>query len=344
MSMMIDLMEMGLLPDTVIRRGIRRLLRQRLQNEDHGDCEVNLMRQQMLFSQLRESPLTGCSDPSQSLRHGLPATFFSQVLGPRRSISCCLYPIGVNGIAAAEEAMLSEICRRAAVEDDMDILELGCGWGSLTLWMAERFPLARITALACVRQQQEYVQAVCDERGFSNVHVVFAQMNSFELEETFDRVISVALFEQMRNYAELLRRISCWLRPDGKLFAHLFCHRELAYLFDTEDEDNWMGRFFFTGGIMPSDRMLFYFNDDLLVEEQWRVNGRHYQQTCEDWLTLLEARGEQVMPILRDVYADDAELWFQRWRVFFMACSELFGYNSGNEWFVGQYLLQQRRA
>ena len=173
------------------------------------------------------------------------------------------------------------------------------------------------------------------------MRVITADMNDFSSDATFDRVVSVEMFEHMRNYAELLRRISGWLKPDGRLFVHIFCHRELAYFFETEGDDNWMGRYFFTGGIMPSDHLLFYFNDHLLVENHWRVNGRHYQQTCEDWLLLQDARREQIMPILEEVYGEEAEIWFQRWRVFFMACAELFGYNNGNEWFVGHYLLRK---
>ncbi|MBL0225069.1 MAG: class I SAM-dependent methyltransferase [Geobacteraceae bacterium] len=338
---MIDLMERGLLPDALIRRGIRRLLQRRLRDESHGDIEVERQRQREFFAQLRISPLAVETVAANEQHYELPPEFFSQVLGPRRKYSSCLYPIGVTGIAAAEEAMLAETCRRAGLVDGMEILELGCGWGSLTLWMAEQFPHARITAVSNSAPQREYIESVCREKGFGNVRIVTADMNTFSIDGSFDRIVSVEMFEHMRNYAELLRRISGWLKDDGRLFVHIFCHRELAYFFETDGEDNWMGRYFFTGGIMPSDHLLFYFNDHLLVEDHWRVNGRHYQQTCEDWLRLQDGRREQIMPILQEVYGDEAELWFQRWRVFFMACAELFGYNNGNEWFVGHYLLRK---
>ena len=343
MSVMIDLMEQGLLPDAVIRRGIRRLLQKRLRDESHGDTEVERLRQREFFALLRESPLAVETGAANDQHYELPPAFFSLVLGPRRKYSSCLFPIGVNGIAAAEEAMLTETCSRSGLADGMDILELGCGWGSLTLWMAEQYPHARITAVSNSTPQRELIELVCREKGFDNVRIVTADMNDFAISESFDRIVSVEMFEHMRNYAELLRRISEWLKPDGRLFVHIFCHRELAYFFETEGEENWMGRYFFTGGIMPSDHLLFYFNDDLLVEDHWRVNGRHYQQTCEEWLKLQDARREQILPILQEVYGDEAELWFQRWRVFFMACAELFGYNNGNEWFVGHYLLRKSR-
>ncbi|MBC7962012.1 MAG: class I SAM-dependent methyltransferase [Steroidobacteraceae bacterium] len=339
MSMMIDLMERGLLPDAVIRRGIRLLLQRRLRDENRGDTEVERERQREFFATLRKSPLAVETSAANEQHYELPPAFFSQVLGPRRKYSSCLYPDGVTTLAAAEEAMLELTCRRAGLDDGMDILELGCGWGSLTLWMAEKYPAARITAVSNSASQREFIESVCREKGLGNVRIVTADMNYFSTDSSFHRVVSVEMFEHMRNYGELLRRISGWLKPEGRLFVHIFCHHDLAYFFETEGEGNWMGRYFFTGGIMPSDHLLFYFNDHLRVGEHWRVNGLHYRRTCEDWLKLQDARREQIMPILRESYGDQAELWFQRWRVFFMACSELFGYNDGNEWFVGHYLL-----
>lgn len=341
MNMLISLMERGVLPDAVIRLGIRLLHRRRLRQEDHGGVEANREHQRQFFAELTDGPLAVATDAANQQHYELPPEFFGEVLGPRRKYSCCLYPAGVRDLGSAEALMLGETCRRAGVADGMDLLELGCGWGALTLWMAEHYPQARITAVSNSLPQRRYLEDCCWRLRLSNVRVVTADMNQFTTEERFDRVVSVEMFEHMRNYRELLRRIRGWLKDDGRLFVHLFCHRELAYRFETEGSDNWMGRYFFTGGIMPSDPLLFYFNDHLAVTDHWRVNGRHYQQTCEAWLRRMNERRERILSILEGTYGADAPIWFQRWRVFFMACAELFGTNNGNEWFVSHYLLRR---
>jgi cyclopropane-fatty-acyl-phospholipid synthase len=234
--------------------------------------------------------------------------------------------------------MLELSCARAELEDGQHILELGCGWGSLTLWMARHYPRASITAVSNSASQREYILGRCRQEGLQNVEVITADANHFSTDKRFDRVVSVEMFEHMRNYAVLLRRISGWLRPGGKLFVHIFCHRNLMYPFTTEGEYDWMGRYFFTGGLMPAESTLLYFQEDLKIEHQWRVSGQHYEKTSNAWLDRLDANRATVLPVLASVYGEaDAERWLQRWRMFFMAVAELFGYRDGTEWLVAHY-------
>ena len=343
MQWAIDLLERGRMPDPVIRWGSRRLLAQRLQQEDRGDMESNRRAQQAFIEELKRSPVAIATDKANEQHYEMPPGFFQTILGPRLKYSSCFWSGGIRDLGAAEEVMLKLTCERAMLADGMDILELGCGWGSLTLWMAEMYPGARITAVSNSRPQREFIEGVCATRGFRNVRVITADMNDFAAEGTFDRVVSVEMFEHMRNYRELMKRIASWLKPGGRLFVHIFVHRAFSYPFETEGASNWMGKYFFTGGIMPSDDLLLHFQEDLVIEDRWRVNGRHYEKTLLAWLELMDRSREQVMPVMERVYgAGEALKWFVRWRVFMLACAGLFGYRGGEEWFVSHYRFRVR--
>ncbi|MCB0347123.1 MAG: class I SAM-dependent methyltransferase, partial [Bdellovibrionales bacterium] len=152
-------------------------------------------------------------------------------------------------------------------------------------------------------------------------------------------VVSIEMFEHMRNHSELLTRISSWLRPGGKLFVHIFSHKEYSYLFETEGPSNWMGRYFFTGGMMPSKSLLQRTESPLMLEKQWWLSGQNYALTAEAWLEKLYLHRDRVMALFGDVYGEDAKtVWFNRWRIFFLSCAELFGYSRGEEWGVSHYL------
>jgi cyclopropane-fatty-acyl-phospholipid synthase len=244
----------------------------------------------------------------------------------------------------SEEDMLKITTERAELEDGQSILELGCGWGSLTLFMAKRFPHANITAVSNSRTQKNYIDAQAIARGLKNVHVITADMNTFAIEKKFDRVVSVEMFEHMRNYQKLLKNVASFLKDDGKLFVHIFTHKDIAYLYDATDERDWIGKYFFTGGIMPSDHLLMYFADDVKIEKHWRVSGQHYQKTSEAWLTNTDKHHREIMPILKTTYGEEHALkWWVYWRVFFMSCAELWGYDEGNEWIVSHYLFKKSR-
>jgi cyclopropane-fatty-acyl-phospholipid synthase len=334
----IGLAERGLVPDWLIRAGIRRMCRQRLDEEHAADAVAAWTRFQRLLDELRASPVAIHTDAANEQHYELPARFFELCLGRRLKYSSCYFPRGDETLDQAEEAMLALYGERAQLADGQDVLELGCGWGSLTLWLAQHFPQSRITAVSNSRPQREFIEARCRAGGFANVSVITRDVNQLELEPArFDRVVSVEMFEHMRNYQRLLRGIARWLRPGGKLFVHVFCHRELMYPFESEGDGNWMGRHFFTGGLMPSADALLWFQRDLTIEQQWRLSGTHYEKTANAWLANQDAHRNEALDVLRAAYGDLAPLWRQRWRMFWMACAELFGYRDGNEWLVAHY-------
>ncbi len=344
LSLSLKAVERGLVPDAITRAAIRRFCEQRLQDCDRGNDVTNSRALQAFVESMRCGPIAPVPEKANEQHYELPPEFFAAVLGPHRKYSSCVWGSDTKSLAEAEEAALRITCERAELADGQNILELGCGWGSLSLWMAERYRNSHITAVSNSAPQRRFIEAEATSRGLTNLRVITADINQFTSDSAiFDRVVSVEMFEHMRNYERLLERIAQWLRPDGKLFVHHFCHHRFAYPFETDGDANWMGRYFFTGGLMPTEHMLKHFDQQMTVTRQWRWDGTHYQRTSEAWLANLDARRRDVMPILEATYGPtEARRWFHRWRMFFLAVAELFGYANGNEWFVSHSLLVRR--
>jgi len=339
----LKLVERGHVPDALVRSGIRAVVRSGLRSRARGGIASREKHSRDLLDQMRSGPIAVHTGTANQQHYELPAEFFGRVLGPHLKYSGCYWPPGVESLEHAESASLSETCRHAALADGQDILELGCGWGSLTMWMAKHYPESRITAVSNSHSQRRFIEAQCAKRGLGNVTVITADMGDFAAADRFDRVVSVEMFEHMRNHEELMRRIAGWLKPNGKCFVHIFVHRRATYLYETRGAANWMGRYFFTGGVMPADDLLVQHQRDLLLQKKWRQSGEHYRKTADAWLRNLDDHREEVLNIFDRVYGPrDKHRWLQRWRMFFMACAETFGYANGGEWWVSHYLFTKR--
>jgi len=333
----VGLAERGFVPDGLVRVAIRRLLRQRLREEHAGDPEAQSEQFARRIEALARSEIAIETDAANEQHYEVPAGFYQRVLGSHLKYSSGMWDAGVSSLDEAEARMLQASCDRARLVDGQRILELGCGWGSLTLWMAANYPASTITAVSNSASQREFIMAEAARRGLDNLEVLTRDVNRLEVAPGFDRVVSVEMFEHVRNYRRLMGNISGWLKPDGLLFVHIFCHRTLMYPFETQGGDNWMGRHFFTGGLMPAADTLLCFQADLKLQRRWLVNGRHYARTARAWLERLDADREGALATLA---GDGIQL--QRWRMFFMACEELFAFRGGSEWMVGHYVFENR--
>jgi cyclopropane-fatty-acyl-phospholipid synthase len=331
----------GLVPDTLIRSGIQHFIKKRIKEDIGLTVKEREQKRVSFIEQMKKSPVAVETDLANDQHYCLPTEFFELVLGANLKYSCCHWDES-NDLDSAEVEMLKITISRAEIKDGMKILELGCGWGAITLTMAKMFPNSEILAISNSPSQKDFILNKAKKLGLKNVSVEIHNVAKLELTQQFDRVISVEMFEHMRNYPVLLERISKWLTPEGKMFIHIFVHRDVPYLYEVKDESDWMSKYFFSGGIMPSSHLLHYFSDHLKVENYWAVDGEHYQKTARAWLENMDAKKEAIFNVLKNHYGpSEYKKWFQYWRIFFMSCEELWKYENGNQWFVGHYLLNK---
>ena len=318
------------------------MLKARLAELHDGDAAATAALAEAFVAEMREAPIAPRPEKANEQHYELPAAFFAAVLGPHRKYSSCFWPGDDVTLEAAEAAALTATCERAGIADGQRILELGCGWGSLTLWIAERFPASRIAALSNSHSQREFIEAEAARRGLGNVEVLTRDMNVFDTVHRFDRIVSVEMFEHLRNWPRAFASVARWLAPQGRFFMHVFAHRGAPYPFVERDSSDWMSRHFFAGGLMPSDDLALRFQDDLRVLARWRWDGTHYQRTAEAWLRNMDRQRAELLPLVATIYGADADVWWMRWRLFFMSVAELFGHADGQQWWVGHYLFERR--
>ncbi|GGI20586.1 MAG: cyclopropane-fatty-acyl-phospholipid synthase family protein [Oxalicibacterium faecigallinarum] len=337
----IELSEHGRMPDTFIRAGIRHLLKSRLNEIAAHDIATSADMQHAFVQDMCIAPVALLPERANEQHYELPTEFFRLSLGHQLKYSCCYWDDQTNTLDQAEENALALTVEHAGLVNGQDILELGCGWGSLTLYMARHFPDSRITAVSNSHSQRQYIEKAARERQLDNITVITADMNAFATTRQFDRIVSVEMFEHMRNYEVLFERLHGWLKPQGRFFMHIFVHRLTPYAFVAQGEDDWMSELFFSGGMMPSDALPLHFQQHLTLRRQWRWSGEHYEKTANAWLQLMDEKSDVIMQLFRETYGEDAQRWFNRWRIFYMSCAELFGYADGQEWWVSHYLFER---
>jgi len=338
-----SLLEKDKIPDWALRISIRKLLMQRLADETKETSELQQEHLMQLIEELKTSPIAVNTEDANGQHYEVPTEFYQYCLGKHLKYSSGYWKDDVTNIDEAEEDMLQLTCQRAELEDGQDVLELGCGWGSLSLFMAAKYPDSNFTVVSNSRTQKIYIDEQSQQRDIKNLLVITVDINSFSIDKKFDRVVSVEMFEHMRNYQLLMHKVASVLKPNGKLFVHIFTHKTFAYKFEVKDETDWMSKYFFTGGMMPSDHLLLYFDEEMNIEKHWHISGLHYSKTAEAWLCNMDNHKAEIIPLFNKTYGEtNAVKWWVYWRVFFMACSELWKFSGGHEWIVSHYLFKEK--
>lgn len=340
---------MNIIPDVLVRFFVRFFLSQALHGDFtgvyRGGIEAAHERKRAFLKEIAGMPIAVQTRDANEQHYEVPTAFYDLCLGERKKYSACIWDKSTSTLEEAERASLKQVCERAGVEDGMSILDLGCGWGSLSLWLAEHYPKAKIVGLSNSNTQREYIMSKCKERGFTNLTILTKDINEFDTDLRFDRIMTIEMFEHMKNYPRLMGNCARWLNPGGKLFVHIFVHKLYPYHFVVRNDADWMAKYFFSGGTMPAaDTLVYCQGEDLCIEDSWQSNGKHYAKTLDAWLARMDANLPKVRKLFRECYGKGNESkWIFQWRMFFIVCSESFGYGKGDEWFVMHYLFTKRK-
>ncbi|MCE9502068.1 MAG: cyclopropane-fatty-acyl-phospholipid synthase family protein [Leptospira sp.] len=341
--MIFKLIEKNLVPDFILRIAVRALLSKRLRDERKSGIEKEIKSKQEFIKGLKNSPIAVNTSNANEQHYEVPSEFYLLVLGKHLKYSSGFWPKGIETLEESEAEMLRVTCERADIQNGQTILDLGCGWGSLSLYIAGKFPKCKIVSVSNSKSQKQFIDSTARQRGLNNIRVITMDMNEFTINRKFDRIVSVEMLEHMKNYEKLFSRISAFLKPKGLFFVHIFCHRKYAYHFEVKDSTDWMAKYFFTGGMMPSDDLFLYFQSDLRIIDHWRMDGKNYSKTCEAWLRKMDQNDEKIIEIFSETYGKDNALkWLVYWRIFFISCAELFAFRNGQEWFVSHYLFRKK--
>ena len=341
-SFLIKLAEKKLIPDFIIRQGIRNLLKKRIQSLVSNNSEKNIQNKIQFIEEMNLSSIAVLPELANEQHYEIPEEFYKYSLGKHKKYSSCYWDEKTKNLDEAEVLSLKLTSQHAQLINGLNILELGCGWGSLTLWMAKQYPKSKITAVSNSSSQRLHILKQAKKRKLKNISVITEDMNTFNPKVKYDRVVSVEMIEHMRNHKKLFQKIASWLKQDGLFFMHIFVHKSQPYLFEVQESDDWMSQYFFSGGMMPSEDLPLFFQNDLKIIDQWSWSGVHYEKTANAWLKNIDLNKNKVMPVLEDIYGEkDSKKWFQRWRIFFMSCAELWGYENGKEWKVVHYLFKK---
>ena len=341
-STLIELAEKKLIPDFIIRQGIRFLLKKRIQSLVSNNLEKNIQNKIKFIEKMNLSSIAEVPELANQQHYEIPAEFYNYCLGKHKKYSSCYWSEKTKNLNEAEFLSLKLTSRHAMLTNGLNILELGCGWGSLTLWMAEQYPKSKITAVSNSASQKKHIVAQAKKKNLKNISVITEDMNKFNTKHKYDRVVSVEMIEHMRNHKKLFKKVASWLKSDGLFFMHIFVHKTQPYLFEVQDNDDWMSQYFFSGGMMPSEDLPLFFQEDLKIIDKWSWSGVNYEKTANAWLKNIDLNKNKVMPVLKEIYGENnSNKWFQRWRIFFMSCAELWGYDNGKEWRVAHYLFKK---